>query len=125
MPVEVLPAASVAVALTLVVPSGKTPPDCGLKVTCTGPPTASSAVAAKVATAPWAEVASTTRSGGSESTGPVLSRTVTLKVAVEVLPAPSVAVALTWVVPSGNVLPEGMLKLTASGPSRLSSAVAV
>ena len=45
---------------------------------------------------------------GQLITGGVLSTTVTVCVAVAVLPAQSVAVQVTVVVPTGKVLPEGL-----------------
>ena len=57
--------------------------------------------------------------------GAVVSSTVTEKVAVELLPAASVAEQLTDVVPIGKVLPEGGVQLTATEPSMASSAVAL
>src|SRR5437763_6382583 len=59
---------------------------------------------------------------GQLMTGGVLSITVTVCVAVAVLPAPSVAVQMMVVVPTGNVLPEG-LRVTLT--EQLSLAVAV
>src|SRR5215213_4796065 len=88
-----LPAASVAVAVTCVVPSAKVLPEAGLKLTSAGPLTESAAVAAKVTAAPFGPVASALMSAGASMDGPVVSRTTTLNVPVEVLPALSVAVA--------------------------------
>ena len=67
----------------------------------------SSAVAsANVATAPAPLVASTVTSAGGVTTGAVVSVTVTVKVAVPVLPCASVAEHVTVVTPTGNVSPE-------------------
>src|SRR5215208_1687644 len=57
--------------------------------------------------------------------GAVVSRTVTVNVPVVVAPLLSVAVAVTVVVPMGNVLPEAWLSVTGSGPSSGSVAVTV
>src|SRR5215207_2835918 len=123
--VLVLPAASFAVTLTVVTPTGKAEPDAGLLVTVTAE-TVSPAMTLKLTAAVVAPgAAATTMSAGHETLGAVVSRTVTLNVALTLLPAPSVAVAVTSVVPGAKVLPEGVLKVTASAPSRLSSAVAV
>src|SRR2546421_12198564 len=55
--------------------------------------------------------------------GGVVSLTVTLNDAVALLPAPSVAVQMTVVVPNGKVEPGGGEQLTGSVPSTLSVAV--
>jgi hypothetical protein len=49
--------------------------------------------------------------------GAVVSSTVTEKVAVDVLPAASVAEQLTDGVPIGKVLPEGSVQVTSTEPS--------
>ena len=101
-----LPAASVAVTVTVVVPSAYVVPGsceytiAGLAVT------ASVAWAAKPTTAPAALVASATMSAGTVRSGGVVSRTVTVKVAVELFRYASVAVTVTVVVPSANVSPD-------------------
>jgi hypothetical protein len=50
---------------------------------------------------------------------------VTVKLALPVLPAASVAVQFTVVAPMANVLPEAGVQLVATGPLTASSAVAV
>ena len=60
----------------------------------------------KLTTAPAALVASAVMSAGTVTTGGVVSTTVTLKASLVLLPAASVAVQVTDVVPSGNVLPD-------------------
>src|SRR5262245_57137804 len=102
--VVVLPAASVAVTVTVVVPSGNVVPGCFEYVIVTAE-TASVACAANVTTAPDALVASFVMSAGTVRSGGVVSRTVTVKVPLLELPAASVAVTVTVVVPSGNVVP--------------------
>ena len=67
-------------------------------------PTASVADGAYVAFAPAELVASRVRFG-AVITGGVVSCTSTVKVAVEVLPAPSFAVTVTEVVPNGRIVP--------------------
>ena len=62
----------------------------------------SSAVAVPIATVVSVPVASVVTSAGGVTDGAVVSATVTLCVAEPVLPAPSVAVQVTTVVPSGN-----------------------
>ena len=69
-----MPAASVALRPTGVVPSGKVLPEGGFAVTLTGPSTLSWAVAVKFTTAPAALVASRVMSPGPEMTGGVVSR---------------------------------------------------
>ena len=76
-------------------------------------------------TAPLGPVASTVMLGGAVMLGAVVSRTVTEKVSVELLPAASVAEQPTDVVPIGKVLPEGSVQLTSTEPSTASSAVAL
>ena len=95
-----------------------------LKLTGTSPLTRSCALAVNVATAPAGLVASSSRSEGRVSRGGVVSTTVTLKVAVAVFPAASVAMAITTVVPRGKVLPERGVSVTGSVPSLLSVALA-
>ena len=51
-------------------------------------------------------MAPTTTSASGASTGAVVSRTVTVNVFVELLPAPSVAVTVTVVAPIANIVPE-------------------
>jgi hypothetical protein len=57
--------------------------------------------------------------------GAVVSRTVTVNVAVPVLFAASVAVQVTVLVPSGNVEPEAGLQVTGTFPLTVSLAVGV
>jgi hypothetical protein len=60
---------------------------------------------------------------GGVTTGAVLSTTVTVCVAVAVLPAQSVAVHVTVVLPTGKVFPEGVRDTVT--PAQLSEAEAV
>ena len=89
-----LPAASLAVHVTVVIPSGKVDPEGGqTSVTAL---TVSVAVAEKVATAPLGPVAS--RVIGSPNivtTGGVVSKTITMKLALALLFEESVAVYMT------------------------------
>ena len=87
--VAVLLCASVAVSVTVVVPSGKVLPEAGLAFTATLPSTRSVAVAVKFTAAPAALVASAVIFAGSEMTGGVVSCTMTNKVCLAVLPAAS------------------------------------
>jgi hypothetical protein len=102
-----LPAASLAVQLTVVVPTGKVLPEAGVHVTVGCASTVSVAVGVKVTTAPEALEAYALMSVGTVKVGAAESLTVTLNVfGVLVLPVASLAVQLTVVSPSGNVLPE-------------------
>jgi hypothetical protein len=62
---------------------------------------------------------------GVGDTGAVVSTTVTLKVPLALLPAASVALQLTTVVPSANTAPEAGEQEGTIGPSTASTAVAV
>ena len=77
-PARLLPDASVAVQFTRVVPRGNVSPDAGLHTTTGAGSAMSVAVAAKVWAAPAGLAASTVASDGSESSGGVVSETVTL-----------------------------------------------
>lgn len=76
-------------------------------------------------TAPLGPVASTVMLGGAVMVGAVLSRTLTEKVAVDLLSAASVAEQLTDVVPIGKVLSEAWSQVTTTEPSTASVAVAL
>src|SRR5258708_5073270 len=123
-PEDELPAASLAVRMTVVVPMGNVEPEAALEVSEVTP-TASVAVAAKLAVAPAALVASAVMFATGLITGGVVSRTVTLNELAAELPALSDAARLTVVVPSGNVLPEAGLATTETAPSTSSVALAV
>jgi hypothetical protein len=108
----VLPDPSVAVQFTVVAPLENVAPDGGTQTTV-GVENASVASAVKFTTvehAPGSALrvmsAGQLIIGGSEST------TVTLKLLVRVLPAASVAILLTMVVPSGKDEPDGGLVTT-------------
>jgi hypothetical protein len=120
-----LPFASVAVQFTVVGPSGNVDPLAGVQLTGREPSTASLADAVKVNAAPVALVASTVAFAGTVTTGPVVSATVTVKVAAPVLLLVSVAVHVTVVGPNGNVDPLAGAHVTTRDPSTTSVAVAV
>src|SRR5438132_10132072 len=90
----------VAVHVTVVVPMAKVLPEAGVELTVTAPSTISSALAEKVTTGPGALGASGVMLCGPVIAGGVVSRTVTVKLPVALLPWASVAVAFTVVVPS-------------------------
>lgn len=119
--VETLPAASVAVQVTVVVPTGKAEPDGGWQTTLT-PGQLSVALTVKVTVADEAAgAAATVMSAGQVMTGGCWSSTVTVKVQWLALPAASVAVQVTVVVPIGNAEPEGGWQTTLT-PGQLSTA---
>jgi hypothetical protein len=78
-----------------------------------------------VTTAPPEEVATAVMGLGTASTGGVMSTTVIANDPDAVLPDESVAVQVTSVTPTWNVLPDGGVQLTGTGPSTSSVAVAV
>jgi hypothetical protein len=98
----VLPAPSVAVQVTLVVPIAKVEPEAGVQLGVTEE-TRSVALAEKVTVLPAAESASTVMFGGTVTVGGVVSFTVMVAGPEDAaLPAPSVAVHVTGVEPTGN-----------------------
>src|SRR3954467_5957075 len=105
-PEATLPAASVAVQFTVVSPRAKVLPDFGTQTGVMAPSTASLAEASKLTAAPSGPVASLMIESGTTRTGFVVSVTTTLNLAVALLPAASVAVHVTPVVPTGNEEPD-------------------
>jgi hypothetical protein len=122
----VLPCESVAVHVTFVVPTGKVLPEAGLQVGVIAPSALSVALAENVTVAPPVDSVSTEKSLGTFTTGAVVSVsvTVTVKEAEPVFPCASVALQVTVVVPTGNVLPEAGLHVGVSEPSTMSLALA-
>jgi hypothetical protein len=119
---EVLPLASVALQVTVVVPFGNTEPDAGLQL-AVAPGQLSLAVAEKLTTAehwpgsfPWLMLA------GQLIVGFSLSLTVTVNWQLAVLFDASCAVHVTVVVPFGKAEPDAGLQLTVA-PGQLSLAV--
>jgi len=106
VPLLTLLAASVAVTVTLVVPSGNTVP-LALEYAITGLALTSSVAGAAeyVTSAPLALVAVAVTFEGNVNTGAVVSLTVTVTVPLLTFPAASVAVTVTLVAPSGNNVP--------------------
>lgn len=117
-----LPEVSVAVQVTVVVPTGRTVPEGGLQATVT-PGQLSVAVAANVATAPLGQVGSNVLFAGQVMVGGCASLTVTVNWQLALLFDASVAVQVTVVVPFGNVEPVGGTQSTVT-PGQLSVAVA-
>src|SRR5262245_8887943 len=102
----VLPWLSVAILVTVVTPAGKTEPLAGTLTRLVTLPQVSVAVTLKVtllAHCPGAVL--TMMLVGQVTTGPWLSRTVTVKVQVLVFPLLSVAVLVTVVTPAGKAEP--------------------
>ena len=82
------------------------PIDARVQVGTSAPSTESVAEALNVTTAPLAFVAATEMFAGTVTVGGVVSPTVTVKVAVRVLPRVSDVLQLTVVIPRANVVPE-------------------
>jgi hypothetical protein len=115
----------VAEQLTVVVPSGKVEPEAGEQVAARAPSTISLADAEKLIVAPEGPVASTVMLAGTFTVGGVVSTTDTLKLALPVFPAASVAEQLTVTVPRAKVEPEEGEQLGVIAPSTRSLAEAV
>ena len=99
--VAVLPAASAAVQVTVVVPSGNRA-GASLATDAIPDPPSEAAASPSGTSFESADVASNTTSGGARTDGRTVSTTTTLCGAVASLPATSRAVQVTVVVPSGN-----------------------
>jgi hypothetical protein len=127
-PEAVFPCESVAVQVTFVAPSGNSAPEAGEHVTGSGPSMSSTAVGATYETRdPSGPFASREKLAGSPvRTGAVVStrRTVTANDFDAVFEWASVAVHVTVVAPTGNVVPEAGLQLGLIDPSTLSLALA-
>jgi hypothetical protein len=109
-----VPQESLAVTLTGVVPTGNVLPLGGLAVTNGGGLQPPVAVMVKKTTMPFELVAVTVMLDEQFKTIGGLA-TVTVKLQLVLLPQESLAVAVTVVVPIGNVLPLGGLALTNGG----------
>jgi hypothetical protein len=121
---DVLPEASVAVTVTVEVPTGKAEPEAGLATTLK-PAQLSVPVATKFTTAEhWPGALHTVTLAGHCTVGFSQSFTVTVKEHCWLLPEASVAVTTTVVVPIGKVEPEAGLATTVGAP-QLSAPVAV
>src|SRR5712692_6008455 len=112
----VLPEASMAEPLTVVVPIGKALPEGGLVLVVT-PGQLSLAVNANVTSAEgWPRSVFTVMFAGAVILGGSVSFTVRVKLALEVFPEGSIAVPVTVVTPLGKALPEGGLLVTLTKP---------
>src|SRR4051794_15464583 len=105
-PEAALPAASVAGQVTVGAARAEVLPALGSRRGVMAPSTASLAEESKLTAAPSGPVASLMIESGMTRTGFVVSVTTTLNPAVALLPAPSVAVHDTRVVPTGNEEPD-------------------
>jgi hypothetical protein len=124
--VPVFDAASVAVQVTVVTPTGNVDPEAGEQATAASPVHESVAVGVANSTAashcPVGASASTL--AGQAIAGPVVSATVTAKEQEAELSAVSVAVQVTVVVPSAKVDPDAGTQTTEAVP-QLSAAEGV
>jgi hypothetical protein len=120
------PEASIAVAITVFVPTGKMEPDRGEKVFVV-PGQLSVEFAVKLTVAPLVKVrlGHTTMLVGQMIFGFSVSITVTVKMQLVLLPTPSVAVQITVVVPFENVEPDGGENVRLVTPEQLSVAEAL
>lgn len=117
--VLVLPAASVAVDVTVVIPTGKKLPEAGTLVMVT-PGQLSVAVGVNETFAPhWPAVLLTIIFAGQTMVGNCISLTLIVNVQVVVLPVASVAVHVTVVIPTGKKDPDAGLAVTIT-PGQLS-----
>jgi hypothetical protein len=119
-----LPAASDAVHVTVVTPSGNVDPDAGVQLGVIDPETASDAEAENVTTTPPAPAAAAVMSPGIVIVGAVVSETTTWKSALPAFPAASVAEHVTLVDPSGKVEPDAGVQVGVRLPSTSSVAEA-
>ena len=117
-----LPEPSVAVQMTVVVPTGNELPEGGTHVGVRLPLAVSVALAVNVTWAPPGPVAGTLIGPGTLRTGGVVSWTVTGNELLPVFPWLSVAVHVTVVVPSWNVLPDAGAHVGVRLPSTRSTA---
>ena len=120
-----LPASFVAVQQTGVVPTGKTLPEVGTQTMVESALQLVVAVAVKLTTAPSEPVHSAVMSGGQEIEGVPEYVTVTLKQQRDELPASSVAVQQTSVVPLGKRLPDAGAHVIVGLGSHVSEAITV
>jgi hypothetical protein len=123
VPFVVLPCVSVALHMTVVGPMGNVAPETGAQANVAAS-SGSVALTTYVTTAPLALVATAVMLVGRLRVGAVLSSTTTVALAVPVLPAPSVAVQVMVVGPTGKVLPEAGAQVGVSEPDTASVAVA-
>ena len=123
----VFPCESVAVQVTVVVPSTNVEPDNGVHDTGNDVPSTISVAdwPAYVTVTPEALVASIVWDAGTVTCGATVSRTVTVNDFVPVFPLPSVAEHVTTVEPNGKVEPEAGEQEGVKVPLTMSTADAV
>ena len=120
-----LPAASLAEQLTVVVPGGKIVPEDGAHVTVgLAGPAVSAAAAVKVTTAPAGMLWGTLILAGRVSEGGVVSVMVMVNESLTVLPAVSAAEQLTNVEPTRKSESEDGVQVAGIEPSKISLALA-
>jgi hypothetical protein len=117
---ELFPLESLALQVTTVSPGGKKEPEGGKDSTLGSGSQLSDALTEKKTRAPLGSRATATWSGGHVICGGTLSRTVTVKLQVFVLPLASKPVETTVVTPGGNKEPEGGTEINAGWGSQLS-----
>jgi len=124
--VEVLPEVSLAVHVTVVIPIGNIDPDAGTHDAVTPAQLSENVGAGYITNTPPAPgfPAEVVTLAGHTIAGGWRSTTVTVNVHCDLFPDASVAVAVTVVVPLGNVDPDGGLA-TMVTPRQLSVAVTV
>jgi hypothetical protein len=116
----VLPEASVATLVTVVVPLGKLVPDAGVVATVTPGQLSLATGAGNVTIAEQSRgCVFVTMFAGQVMPGGSVSLTVTVKLALPCFPVSSVAVQLTVVVPLGSTLPDEGVQLTVMMPQPL------
>src|ERR1041385_6249098 len=120
-----LPLASVATEMTVLVPSENSDPDGGVETTVRFVSHASLAVTVKTPGVPPGPEHSRTRLLEQTICGRVVSRTVTVKLHTLLLPLASVATEMTVLVPSENSDPDGGVETTVKFVSQASLAVTV
>jgi len=121
----VFPAASVAEQVTGVAPGAKIDPLAGAQTGRSDPSTASLALAIQLTATPAASVASAARLPGPVTTGAVVSTTVTVKLALPMLPCASVAEHVTGVAPGAKIDPLAGAQTGRTDPSTTSVAEAI
>ena len=110
------PLASVAVLVTVVVPTGNAVPLGGTLVKLTDPQLSLAVTLKTTLLEHWPSGTEPTKPGGQLITGGWVSFTVTLKLHVTIKFTASIAVQVTVVVPTGNAEPEGGLQKTTMLP---------
>lgn len=123
---DILPVASDAVQVTVVVPTGKVEPDAGVHVTLTPGQLSLAVGAAKATTAEhWPGSGVVVMLAGHVIVGFCASLTVTVNEHIPSLPAASMTRQVTVVMPTGKLDPDAGEQVTAPVPEQLSPAVGI